>query len=292
MTQAIQRAETGTIIERVIVVGDLAKIQPQERVQYYNAVCESCGLNPLTRPFEYIQLNGKLTLYARKDATDQLRALHDVSVKIVGKDLTEDLYVVTARATKPGGREDESIGAVPLGSLRGEARANALMKAETKAKRRVTLSICGLGFLDETEVASVPEARTVIVNPETGEVSEALPRISPHGDDEPGSIYQDPQELISRLEMIETLIQAGDAFRARAALGSKSNSAGSIIVDISREVNANRLSASYRKEIGKTWQRLNRQLEKLEKQRSAAGTDVIEAFQDTVENEELEQARA
>jgi hypothetical protein len=29
------------------------------------------------------------------------------------------------------------------------------MTAETKAKRRVTLSICGLGFLDETEVASL-----------------------------------------------------------------------------------------------------------------------------------------
>jgi hypothetical protein len=36
--------------------------------------------------------------------------------------------------------------------------ANALMKAETKSKRRVTLSICGLGFLDETEADSIPGA--------------------------------------------------------------------------------------------------------------------------------------
>src|SRR6185312_3719783 len=35
------------------------------------------------------------------------------------------------------------------------------MKAETKAKRRVTLSICGLGMLDETEVDSIPDARRV-----------------------------------------------------------------------------------------------------------------------------------
>jgi hypothetical protein len=33
------------------------------------------------------------------------------------------------------------------------------MKAITKAKRRVTLSISGLGFLDESEVDSVPGAR-------------------------------------------------------------------------------------------------------------------------------------
>jgi hypothetical protein len=32
-----------------------------------------------------------------------------------------------------------------------------MMKAETKAKRRVTLAICGLGMLDETEVPGVVE---------------------------------------------------------------------------------------------------------------------------------------
>ena len=35
------------------------------------------------------------------------------------------------------------------------------MKAETKAKRRVTLSICGLGMLDETEVETVPQPLSV-----------------------------------------------------------------------------------------------------------------------------------
>jgi hypothetical protein len=47
---------------------------------------------------------------------------------------------------------------VSIANVNGEARANAMMKAETKAKRRVTLSICGLGMLDETEVESIPEA--------------------------------------------------------------------------------------------------------------------------------------
>lgn len=35
------------------------------------------------------------------------------------------------------------------------------MKAETKAKRRFTLSISGLGFLDESEIESVPGAQIV-----------------------------------------------------------------------------------------------------------------------------------
>src|SRR5690606_25662498 len=41
---------------------------------------------------------------------------------------------------------------IPLGALKGEALANLRMKAVTKAKRRVTLSICGLGILDESEL--------------------------------------------------------------------------------------------------------------------------------------------
>ena len=58
----------------------------------------------------------------------------------------------------PSGRTDESVGAVSLEGLKGDHRANALMKCETKAKRRVTLSICGLTFLDESEIESIPGA--------------------------------------------------------------------------------------------------------------------------------------
>ena len=110
-------------------------------------------------------LNGKLTMYARKDATDQLRKLHGVSIRIVGRDVMDDLMVVTAEATDKTGRTDSSIGAVSIAGLRGEAKANALMKAETKARRRVTLALCGLGILDESEVDGIPNARLEGVAP-------------------------------------------------------------------------------------------------------------------------------
>lgn len=140
-------------LEKVVVEGNLASLSEGERIAYYARVCESLGLNPLTRPFEYIPLNGKLTLYARKDATDQLR--HINGIRITGVERTYDaenaLQVVTAHAADRWGGEDSSIGVVSVKNLSGEALANALMKAETKAKRRVTLSIAGLGWLDETE---------------------------------------------------------------------------------------------------------------------------------------------
>jgi hypothetical protein len=145
------------IVEAVITRGDLADLTDAERAKYYVRVCESVGLNPMTQPFAYITLQGRLTLYARKDATDQLRSLRGVSIEIVGRQLIAEVLTVHVRAKDKDGRVDEDFGAVPFPeNLRGVERANTILKAITKAKRRVTLSICGLGWLDETEVEDIP----------------------------------------------------------------------------------------------------------------------------------------
>jgi hypothetical protein len=144
------------VVEKIVIGGDLAELNAAQRAEYYGAVCRSLGLNPLTKPFEYLTLNGKLRLYALRDCADQLRRLHGISIYIANRERLSDIYIVTARAKDRQGREDESTGAVTLGNLKGDALANALMKAETKAKRRVTLSIAGLGWLDETELETIP----------------------------------------------------------------------------------------------------------------------------------------
>lgn len=172
MTQALVESNSAqSLVESVVIQGDLAKLSPADRVLYYHEVCDSLGLNPLTKPFQYITLNGKLVLYASRDATDQLRASRGISVEITAREWLQDagLYVVTASA-KLADRKDSSIGAVSVKGLNGESLANALMKAETKAKRRVTLSIAGLGMLDETEVSSIPDATPAHVDQDTGEI--------------------------------------------------------------------------------------------------------------------------
>jgi hypothetical protein len=146
-------------IESALIQGDLSKLTSEQRLSYYKSVCESVGLNPLTKPFEYINLNGKLTLYAKRDATDQLRKVSKVSITISSREKFDDIFVVTAKARDKEGREDESTGSVNVAGLKGDALANAFMKAETKAKRRVTLSICGLGLLDESEVETIKDAK-------------------------------------------------------------------------------------------------------------------------------------
>jgi len=161
------------VIAKVLLGGDLAQLTPQQQISYYRSVCDSLGLNPLTKPFEFLRLSGRLVLYALRNATDQLRHRYNISVQIVARELLEDCYVVTARATFPDGRHDESIGAVPIAGLKGESRSNAMMKCETKAKRRVTLSLVGLSTLDESEVESIPGAQ-VVTSPDIPPLTHSL----------------------------------------------------------------------------------------------------------------------
>ena len=188
--------DTAAILEQVVVNGNLAGLLPAQRVIYYRRVCESLGLNELTRPFEYLELDGKLTFYVTKSATDQLRKLNGISVEPVIETVDHETYTyrVRVRASTPDGRVDFATGVVAIGKedgewktaqssgkryfagngqwvmLKGAERANAEMRAETKAKRRATLSICGLGWLDESELDTVPQARKVQVDFATGEI--------------------------------------------------------------------------------------------------------------------------
>lgn len=165
-----QLVKQGNIMEQVLMMGDLARLSPEQRTSYYLKTCESLRLNPLTRPFEYITLNGKLTLYARKDAADQLRKIHEVSIDDIDIKETDTQFIVMVKGHDATGRRDVEIGVVNKGDMRGDA-ANAMMKAVTKGKRRFTLSICGLGMLDETEIETIPDARPVVVT-EHGEIVE------------------------------------------------------------------------------------------------------------------------
>lgn len=186
-TKPMMQAE---VIERALMGGDLSSLNVEQRLSYYKNVCDSLGLNHLTKPFDFLKnkKNGHLTLYANANCAQQLRDSKQVSINIVGRERFDTLFVVTARAVMANGRTDESVGAVDLKNLKGEDLANAVMKTETKAKRRVTLSICGLGMLDESEVndnpaifmkvdvtapAKMPDLKIAdeIINTETGEIT-------------------------------------------------------------------------------------------------------------------------
>lgn len=142
----------------IFMKGDISKLNLNEQVSYIKGLCSSLGLNPLTKPIEFLKLSGGLTPYVKKDGTDQLRKLYSVSITSLETERVDGVFLVKAHAELPCGRKDSSTGAVNIMNAKGDALCNALMKAETKAKRRATLSICGLGFLDESETETIPDA--------------------------------------------------------------------------------------------------------------------------------------
>lgn len=264
MTTAIQKSDHGALAAAVVIRGDLSALNEAQLSTYYIQLCESLELNHLTRPFSLLTLNGKKVFYANRDCTDQLRRKHSVSVTIVSRERSEDLIVVTARATLPDGRTDESIGALPLGKLQGEPLANALMKAETKAKRRVTLSICGLGFMDESEVEGA-----LADNQHHGQRLEHSPAEMP-GDS------QEPQEnatftgIMVELEGIETRLTNANPvtyemlLKIRSIMGQRDGAPTQMTRDMSELNLGDAISPGQKKELGKLWNRIDRQVKRYE----------------------------
>lgn len=151
------------IVASLVMNGDISKLTQPQKLQYYKGYCDRLGLDPLTQPFKILKLQGKEILYCDRSGGQQLSKLHKVSHEIKSREKMDDLYIVTCRASLPDGRFSESIGAVNIAGLKGDQLANTMMKGETKAKRRATLDLLGLGILDETETQTIPGAQTIDV---------------------------------------------------------------------------------------------------------------------------------
>ena len=147
------------VIHSIVIKGDMSGLSQEQAVAYYNYRCQQVGLDPSAQPFHLLVLNGKKLLYAYAGATQQLCAVHKLSVSIINRERFEGVYLVSVRVTGQDGRVTENDGAVELDSER-IGKANALMKATTKAIRRTVLAHCGLGMMDETEVETIPNAVT------------------------------------------------------------------------------------------------------------------------------------
>ena len=161
MTQLIQIEQE--IVSSLVINGDLSKLTQAQKLDYYKGFCERLGLDPFTQPFKILSMNGKQVLYCDRSGAQQLNKKHGVSHDIKAREKMDDIYVVTCRASLPDERFTDSLGAVNIKGLTGDNLANAMMKAETKAKRRATLDLLGLGILDETETGTIPMAQEVPV---------------------------------------------------------------------------------------------------------------------------------
>lgn len=170
------------IQQALVLAGDLSRLTDAQKQEYYVYRCRQVGLDPAAKPFDLLKLNGKLILYANAGCTQQLCALHRLSTQITHRERMDGIYIVSVRVTSENGRVSENQGAVDVSHAKGEALANGILKATTKAIRRAVLAHVGLGMMDETEVETIPEARTVKIDlqePKATEVEVIYPLLAP-----------------------------------------------------------------------------------------------------------------
>lgn len=158
-TSIIYQSVNEDLLAKIVQSGNLGLLSESDRLIYYFSYCRQLGLNPLSRPFDYIEDNGKISLYPNAQAASQLRDKRNVSTRILKEEclLNGDIYSVLVEA-RIGDRTEQATGKVSLSGLSGKHKANAMKKAETQARRRATLAIVGLDAIgDEDRKASVSD---------------------------------------------------------------------------------------------------------------------------------------
>lgn len=230
MSQIQNNDELG-LVAQVIINGDLSKLSAKQRVDYYNGYCQRLGLDAFTKPFDLLKLNGREILYCTRSGAQQLNKLHNVSHAITSRETNAEagVYMVTSRACLPDGRCTESIGAVNIQGLKGDNYANAVMKAETKAKRRATLDLLGLGVLDETEVESIATMPKSEMQPIPAPVLSEADIIC-------RKTYEDAAGVVSALDAVESIGQLRNLYKMN-----------SVIVDANPEIKE--MFSSLKKEL-------------------------------------------
>src|SRR6266540_4671601 len=112
-SQALQTAQTMTeTLKKVIMKGDLSGLTPEEQIGYYIDLCHHLKLDPLSKPFDFMEIEDKKTkrtkviLYANKECAAQLRHNNNISIWKVETKTEDGCLVATAYARTPGGKED------------------------------------------------------------------------------------------------------------------------------------------------------------------------------------------
>ena len=167
-----EREDAASALAHILATGDLSQLSNEQRVAHYLSLCRKLGLLAESRPFDWLQLDGKLVLYPNKSCTEQLRRQHQISVKIVRKEPVGDLFCVEVEGRTPSGRTDQASKYVSTTTwdrqegrykrLAGDKLAHAYAKAETGAKRRLVLSMVGLAAVPDPD--ELAHGRVVVVD--------------------------------------------------------------------------------------------------------------------------------
>ena len=186
---ALEKRESVSDATMVQVVGsgDLAALSPAHKVEYYNAVCRSTGLNPLTKPFDFLTFKGRTVLYPNRNCVDQLVGMKGLSVDYseVHEDKERKLVIQWATVGS-GGRSLKDVAILStqetdkqgkVYDITGQDYGNLLMKLLTKCRRRAVLAFCGLPYDGVTldDEGAIKAGVVQITTPTDAELADLAP---------------------------------------------------------------------------------------------------------------------
>ena len=136
---------------------DLDRLTAEQLQQYYLDACAYHGVPPELNVLAFQYMDGgdgarRRVLYAKKGATDIIRERLGISVIQMEKEIFHGTLTYTCLGKNKDGRTEIAIGAAYIEGLTGRALEVAIMVAQTRATRRMTLQFAGAGLLDETEL--------------------------------------------------------------------------------------------------------------------------------------------
>jgi hypothetical protein len=151
---------------------DLDRLSKEELQQYYLDACAFHGVPPELNVLAFTYMDSgdgarRRVLYAKKGATDIIRERLGISVADLRKEIFNGTLTYTCFGKNKDGRFEIAVGASYIDGLTGRALEVAIMVAQTRAIRRMTLQFAGAGLIDETELQAdskttdIKEALTV-----------------------------------------------------------------------------------------------------------------------------------
>lgn len=141
----------------ILARGNIASLSEEDRTKYILALCDALALDPRFKPIDLISgQGGTVTPYLNRGATDSLARREGIqrTTVVAPKEVEINgvkcvLCVARATDVKTGRYEERVATAV------NKDPGNSFMKVETKAIRRATIALLGIGLLDESELDGI-----------------------------------------------------------------------------------------------------------------------------------------
>lgn len=191
-------------MSKFVALYDLEPLTETQRQEYVVNLCQHMGIPPELNLVMLTYLDEedgprRLVPWVKRGGTEIIRNNKGINISEITSKEVGGSFVVTARATNTDGRQEIAVGSKWISGLTGKDLDDAIMTAQTRACRRVTLQFVGAGVLDESEInpalrVSAKQTTPIAIAP--------IPTVQPAS--EPGKdITPAPEMFVGQQEQID-----------------------------------------------------------------------------------------